>query len=141
MNTLLHPLLAYGWWYGGWWWWWLVLLLFFWLLLLPPFGWGTRWYGTYRMRRGAGVPSADYTAQWQAVESHFESEPDAAVQEADGLVASLLTQTGNPPEVAERYRDAHSVTVKAQQHQATRDELRRAMMTFRALFDRLTPAR
>lgn len=135
--TALHPLIAYGW-YWGWWWWWLVILFFLWWLLLPPFSYGRRWYGGYRSRSGVGV-GAGYPDGWQAIESRFIETPAAGVAEADRVVGALMSRARPTTGMAEEYRDAHAVTIKAQTGTATLDEMRAAMLTYRGLFDRLTP--
>lgn len=136
--TALHPLIAYGWYWGWWWWWWLVILFFLWWLLLPPFSYGRRWYGGYRSRSGVGA-GAGYPEGWQAIESRFIESPAAGVAEADRVVGALMSRARPSTGMAEEYRDAHAVTIKAQTGTATLDEMRTAMLTYRGLFDRLTP--
>ena len=126
------PLLAY--WYGGWgWgWWWLVAFFFFiWLIFLPPFGWGSRWYGTRtRVRRGAPV----VTPEWESVESRFVEAPNDAVADADRIVTNLLPSEGGG---LLDYRAAHEVAEKAKRGEANDRELRSAMRTFRSMYLRL----
>lgn len=119
--------------YGGWWWWWWIIILFVWLLVLPPFGYGRRWYGVYRTRYGSPAAFA-YMEQWQAVEARFIDSPAAAVQEADAIVSNML-RGNNDPALANDYRTAHAVTDKARNGEATTDELRGAMLAFRAIFE------
>lgn len=100
-----------------------------------------------------------YVAQWQAVQSRFVDFPKGAVTEADELVCSLMQTRGYPvtefdqraadisvdhPLVVENYRSAHNIALRLGRGEATTEELRTAMIHYRALFDELvqvqTPA-
>lgn len=100
-----------------------------------------------------------YLAQWQAVQSRFVDFPKGAVTEADELVCSLMQTRGYPvtefdqraadisvdhPLVVENYRSAHNIALRLGRGEATTEELRTAMIHYRALFDELvqvqTPA-
>jgi hypothetical protein len=104
-----------------------------------------------------------YVERWGAAQRKFVDEPDAAVREAHLLVQQVMHDRGYPvdddfqqraadlsldhPDVVENYRAAHSISLRAQQGQASTEQLRQAMVHFRALFDDLlapsdgTPAR
>ena len=96
-----------------------------------------------------------YVAEWHAVQSRFVDHPKAAVTEADDLVNSVLEARGYPragfeqrandvsvtyPRVMENYRRAHGVAVRPGQIEATTEELRTAMIEYRAIFDELLQA-
>ena len=96
-----------------------------------------------------------FVAEWHSVQSRFVDHPKAAVTEADDLVNSLLEARGYPragfdqraddvsvtyPRVMENYRLAHGVAVRPGQFEATTEELRTAMIQYRAIFDELLPA-
>jgi hypothetical protein len=96
-----------------------------------------------------------YAAEWHAVQSRFVDHPKAAVTEADDLVNSVLEARGYPragfeqrandvsvtyPRVMENYRRAHGVAVRPGQIEATTEELRTAMIEYRAIFDELLQA-
>jgi len=96
-----------------------------------------------------------FTAEWQTVQSRFVDHPKAAVTEADDLVNALLEARGYPkagfeqraadvsvsyPLVMDNYRLAHSVAVRSGQVEATTEELRAAMIQYRAIFDELAQA-
>ncbi|MGA9668659.1 MAG: hypothetical protein WBQ94_05580 [Terracidiphilus sp.] len=102
---------------------------------------------------------ARYLAQWEIVQSRFVDQPRAAVAEADELVDSLLQTRGYPVAAFEQraadisvdhshlvgpYRSAYEVTQRAAKNDATTEELRTAVIHYRALFDELlqitTPA-
>ena len=78
-----------------------------------------------------------------------------AVTEADDLINALLEARGYPqasfeqraadvsvhyPRVMEDYRSAHSVAVRLGKVEATTEELRTAMIQYRAIFDDLLRA-
>jgi hypothetical protein len=93
-----------------------------------------------------------YVAEWHTVQSRFVDHPKAAVTEADDLVNSVLEARGYPrasfeqrandvsvtyPRVMENYRLAHGVAVRPGQIEASTEELRTAMIQYRAIFDEL----
>jgi hypothetical protein len=100
-----------------------------------------------------------FLAEWQVVQSRFVDHPKAAVSEADDLINALLLACGYPqagfeqraadvsvsyPRVMENYRLANAVAVRPGRVEATTEELRTAMIQYRAMFDELvqvqTPA-
>jgi hypothetical protein len=93
-----------------------------------------------------------YIAEWEIVQSRFVDQPRAAATEADELVNSLLQARGYPVALFEQraadisvdhcalvgpYRSAHEVTLRASRNEATTEELRTAIIHYRALFDEL----
>ncbi|MEE1754643.1 hypothetical protein [Streptomyces sp. SP18CS02] len=93
-----------------------------------------------------------YAANWSSVQERFVDRPDGAVAEADQLVARLMRERGYPTEgyrqqlqdlsvehgrTLEHYRAAHAVNVRSSSGEATTEELRGAMVHYRALFDEL----
>jgi hypothetical protein len=129
--TVLHPLLAYGFYWG--WWWWIVILFFFWWLLLPPFAYGRRWYGSYGARTGAAP--GRFNADWQTIESRFIEAPADGLAQADRIVGDLMTRVRPSGLMAREYSSAHAAAVKAQSGDATAEEMRAAMLSFRGLFE------
>ncbi|MGA3009687.1 MAG: hypothetical protein ABSD72_05440 [Terracidiphilus sp.] len=96
-----------------------------------------------------------YVGEWNTVQSRFVDHPKAAVTEADDLVNSVLEARGYPragfeqrandvsvtyPRVMENYRLAHGVAVRPGQIDASTEELRTAMIQYRAIFDELLQA-
>jgi hypothetical protein len=94
-------------------------------------------------------------AEWQTVQSRFVDHPKAAVTEADDLVNSILEARGYPrasfeqraadmsvnyPRFVESYRTAHGIAVRPATADATTEELRAAMIQYRAIFDELVQA-
>ncbi|MFD4759615.1 hypothetical protein ACFWOJ_12165 [Streptomyces sp. NPDC058439] len=93
-----------------------------------------------------------YAEGWSRAQGRFADQPDEAVHEADRLVTSLMSERGYPTkgfeqQVSDRsvehgrtldhYRAAHDVNVRSSGHQATTEELRGAMVHYRAPFDEL----
>jgi len=93
-----------------------------------------------------------FIADWLAVQSRFVDHPKGAVTEADELVTSLLQARGYPvagfeqraadvsvdyPLVMENYRAAQDIAVRHGKIDATTEELRTAMIHYRAIFDEL----
>ncbi|MFJ9413805.1 hypothetical protein ACIRPT_06500 [Streptomyces sp. NPDC101227] len=93
-----------------------------------------------------------YSRDWAGVQEEFVDRPEAAVHDADRLVTSLMHERGYPTEdfdqqlrdlsvehgrTLEHYRAAHEVDALGTQHRATTEQLRGAMVHYRALFDEL----
>ncbi|MBT2386348.1 hypothetical protein [Streptomyces sp. ISL-11] len=93
-----------------------------------------------------------YAEDWSRVQERFVDRPDDAVHEADRLVTTLMGERGYPTEgyeqqlkdlsvehgrTLEHYRAAHEVNDRSSHHQATTEELRGAMVHYRALFEEL----
>jgi hypothetical protein len=103
--------------------------------------------------RDLGVPERErFAAEWQTVQSRFVDHPKAAVTEADDLINALLLARGYPqagfeqraadvsvtyPRVMENYRLANAIAVRPGRVEATTEELRTAMIQYRAIFDEL----
>jgi len=96
-----------------------------------------------------------FITQWQTVQSRFLDHPEAAVTEADDLIAALLESLGYPkdsfdqraadvsvtyPRVMENYRAAHAIAVLPNRGEASTEKLRTAMIQYRAIFDELVQA-
>ncbi|MGY5124239.1 hypothetical protein [Streptomyces nigrescens] len=93
-----------------------------------------------------------YSRDWVGVQEEFVDRPEEAVHDADRLVTSLMNERGYPTEgfeqqlrdlsvehgrTLEHYRAAHEVDALSTQHKATTEQLRGAMVHYRALFDEL----
>jgi hypothetical protein len=93
-----------------------------------------------------------FAKRWEAVQARFVDSPKGAVLEADDLVSDLMKTRGYPvsdfdqraadisvdhPKVVENYRSAHETTLRVGKLEATTDELRAAMIHYRALFEEL----
>jgi FtsZ-interacting cell division protein ZipA len=93
-----------------------------------------------------------FNDEWRAVQARFVDDPSAAVRDADTLVGRVMEARGYPvgdfeqraadvsvdhPSVLEHYRAAHAVALRHAQGQASTEDLRQAMVNYRALFDEL----
>jgi hypothetical protein len=103
--------------------------------------------------RELGATERDrFVAEWHTVQSRFVDHPRAAVTEADDLINAILEARGYPhtgfeqraadvsvtyPRVMENYRLAHGIAVRPGKGEATTEELRTAMIQYRAMFDEL----
>jgi hypothetical protein len=91
-----------------------------------------------------------YAERWRQAQRTFVDQPAAAVAEADGLVAEVMHERGYPveedfdrraadisvdhPVVVENYRSAHAISTRAVRDEASTEDLRQALVHFRALF-------
>ena len=93
-----------------------------------------------------------FNDEWRAVQARFVDDPSAAVGDADTLVGRVMEARGYPvgdfeqraadvsvdhPTVLEHYRAAHAVALRHAQGQASTEDLRQAMVNYRALFAEL----
>jgi hypothetical protein len=104
--------------------------------------------------RDLGVVERDrFVTEWHTIQARFVDHPKSAVTEADDLINALLEARGYPranfeqraadisvsyPRVMENYRLAHAIAVRLGKVEATTEELRVAMIQYRAIFDELT---
>jgi hypothetical protein len=106
----------------------------------------------FQVRDLGATERTRFVDEWQIVQSRFVDHPKPAVTEADDLVNELLEARGYPlagfeqraadvsvtyPRVMENYRLAHAVAVRTGRVEATTEELRTAMIQYRAIFDEL----
>lgn len=93
-----------------------------------------------------------YAAEWHEVQEQFVDQPVEAVGAADVLVGRVMEARGYPvadfesqadlvsvdhPSVAENYRFAHDVWRRSRSQQATTEDLRKALLRYRSLFEEL----
>lgn len=93
-----------------------------------------------------------YAERWEETQRRFVDQPASAVVDADGLVSEVMRDRGYPvddfdqqaadvsvdhPDVVEHYRKAHAVSVASAQQSASTEDLRQAMVHYRALFSEL----
>ena len=95
---------------------------------------------------------ARFADAWRAVQASFVDNPATAVSRADGLVGDLMKTRGYPmgdfeqraadisvdhPRVVENYRAAHAIAERRERGQTSTEDLRTAMVHYRALFEDL----
>lgn len=93
-----------------------------------------------------------YAQEWASVQRRFVDDPALAVNEADKLVATVMTARGYPtsdfeqraadisvnyPNLVQNYRGSRDIVVRHGKGQAGTEDLRQAMVHYRALFDEL----
>jgi hypothetical protein len=99
---------------------------------------------------------ASYENKWVAVQGHFVDEPGTAVQEAHQLVLEVMEKRGYPsgdveqtaadlsvhyPDLVSDYRAANQVAESNRRGTAKTEDLRQALVHYRALFKELLEAR
>jgi len=93
-----------------------------------------------------------FVESWRGMQARFVDGPGGAVTEADQLLRDVMSTRGYPvsefeqraadisvdhPRVLEHYRSAHEIAVRQTQGQASTEDLRQAMIHYRALFQEL----
>jgi hypothetical protein len=93
-----------------------------------------------------------FTNQWNALQLRFVDSPRGAVAEADDLIVLLMQTRGYPmsdfeqraadlsvhhPIVVDNYRTAHNIALRLRGGDAGTEDLRKAMIHYRALFDEM----
>jgi hypothetical protein len=93
-----------------------------------------------------------FAESWRATQAKFVDDPGGATKEADRLVREVMQARGYPvgdfeqraadisvdhPQVVEHYRAAHKIALRNEEGQAETEELRQALVHYRALFDQL----
>jgi hypothetical protein len=92
---------------------------------------------------------ARYAAEWADAQNRFIDSPADSVHASDELVARLLGEIGYPTDnydeqlatlsveharVLDKYRDAHDISVRSRHGSASTEQLRQALVDYRALF-------
>jgi hypothetical protein len=93
-----------------------------------------------------------YADEWRAVQARFVDDPSGAVTQADTLVTQVMRERGYPmddfdqraadvsvdhPGVVGDYRAAHDISTRSADGDAETEDLRQAMVHYRALFEDL----
>ena len=97
-----------------------------------------------------------YVELWQATQARFVDDPGGAITEADLLIQQVMRERGYPvedfeqraadvsvdhPDVVNNYRAAHGISIAHERERASTEDLRRAMVHYRSLFDDLLETR
>jgi hypothetical protein len=92
---------------------------------------------------------ATYSTAWEEVQIDFVDHPEQAVTTADELVTKLITERGYPTadyddqlanlsvdhaQTLGHYRDAHAISERSKGGEASTEDLRQALVHYRALF-------
>jgi hypothetical protein len=91
----------------------------------------------------------DFARAWEQEQARFVDEPSTAVNNADRLVQRVMKARGYPvtdfeqrvadvsvdhPGVVQNYRAAHDIAARSQTEKMSTEELRKALIHYRALF-------
>jgi hypothetical protein len=100
--------------------------------------------------------AARFSQAWNALQGRFIDNPKGVVVQADQLIRELMIKRGYPmgdfdrraadisvdhPAMVDTYRAAQAIAVRDQSGQANTEELRKAVVHYRALFDELLAVR
>jgi hypothetical protein len=106
----------------------------------------------FKIRPLSQEEQARFAESWRREQAHFVDDPRAAVENADHLVGEVMRTRGYPvgeferraadlsvdhPRVVENYRSAHEIALRDSRGQASTEDLRRAMVCYRVLFEDL----
>jgi hypothetical protein len=90
--------------------------------------------------------------EWEVAQAQFVDDPEAAIGEADRLIQEVMRERGYPvedfeqraadlsvdhPDVVQNYRAGHATSRNVVRGEADTEEVRQAMIHYRALFDEL----
>lgn len=93
-----------------------------------------------------------FTGEWQEAKALFVDSPSEAIGRSDRLLTTVMTTRGYPMtdfehrhadlsvehgDVAQHYRSGHEIADRAQQGEASTEDLRQAMQHYETLFDNL----
>jgi hypothetical protein len=93
-----------------------------------------------------------FIQEWRHVQAEFVDNPEAAIRHADALLEEVMLARGYPvsdfeqmaadisvdhPQVVQHYRTAHEIAVQHKRGGVETEDLRQAMIHYRALFEEL----
>jgi hypothetical protein len=93
-----------------------------------------------------------FTAEWQVTQAEFVDAPLSAVRKADELLSDVMRARGYPmedfeqgvadismdfPDLVVDYRGLHLIATRGNQEDVSTEEMRKAMLHARALFEKL----
>ncbi len=110
----------------------------------------------YSIRPLTSEQGSRFMEAWRRLQALFVDDPAAAVSEADGLLTEMMETRGYPmtdfnrraedlsvdhPRVISQYREAHEIAVRHSRQGASTEDLRQAIVHYRALFEELLQRR
>jgi hypothetical protein len=112
----------------------------------------TRRVERLRIQPLSAADAARFAEAWRQLQNRFVDEPQPAVAEADRVVGEVMTARGYPlgdfdqraadisvghPQVVVHYRAAREIARRQGRGEASTEELRQALVHYRALFEDL----
>src|SRR5436190_9225689 len=106
----------------------------------------------FEIRPLSSTDRSSFLYRWNDVQSRFVDDPKSAVTQADSLVTDAMQARGYPmgdfeqraadisvdhPVVVENYRAGHAIALRHGRGESTTEDMRRAMVHYRSLFDEL----
>jgi hypothetical protein len=106
----------------------------------------------YKIRTLSSEEQARFASRWQLVQGEFVDNPKASLGRADALLGEVMTARGYPlldfeqrsadlsvdhPVVVQHYHAAHDIALRYTKGEATTEDMRQAMIHYRALFEDL----
>jgi hypothetical protein len=97
-----------------------------------------------------------FMSRWQDVQKEFVDDPQGSLGHADALLGEVMTARGYPvmdfdqraadlsvehPIVVQHYHAAHEIALRHRDAKTTTEDLRQAMIHYRALFEELVSER
>jgi hypothetical protein len=114
--------------------------------------WRTKRREQFTIRALRPPDRENFVARWRGVQSVFVDDPKRAITEADRLLDEVMHARGYPtvdfeqqaadlsvdhPVLVQNYRLAHEITLRHGQGRAGTEDLRKALIHYRSLFDEL----
>jgi hypothetical protein len=105
-----------------------------------------------KIRQLSHTDRARFVAEWRLIQSRFVDDPPGALNDADRVVTEIMRTRGyevdDPydraadvsaayPNQASAYREANDIMTRHSRGNASTEELRRAFVDFRSLFDEM----
>ncbi|HZQ40459.1 MAG TPA: hypothetical protein VFA87_06690 [Rhizomicrobium sp.] len=106
----------------------------------------------FHIRTLSAEERAGFTTRWQQVQAEFVDNPKASLSHADDLLGEVMGARGYPvqdfeqraadlsvdhPVVVQHYHAAHGIALRHRKGETTTEDLRQAMIHYRALFQEL----
>lgn len=110
----------------------------------------------FKIRPLTAADKSSFAVRWNEVQSRFVDDPRGTVTVAESLVTDVMQARGYPigefeqraadlsvdyPMIVENYRAAHAIAMRHSAGQASTEDLRQAMVHYRALFQELLEER
>lgn len=106
----------------------------------------------FHIRPLSAEQKRQFVTRWQGVQEEFVDQPKQSLAHADELLGEAMATRGYPvqdfeqraadlsvehPVVVQHYHEAHAIALRQRDGRATTEDLRQAMLHYRALFDEI----